>query len=199
MDLEGYYQQQSLKFFIKMNPNKVSRKLSLVLRHDPSAIDIQLDENGWTDVSILLNKLSDRGLTTSMDLLEKVVRENDKQRFSFNEDKTKIRANQGHSIQVDLGMEQQVPPETLYHGTASRFIDSIQSSGLEKRNRQHVHLSEERETATKVGQRHGRPVILLVAAKTMHEAGHQFYLSQNGVWLTDSVPTDFIINLNDPS
>jgi len=160
---------------------------------------MKINKNGWTDVTVLLEQLSSHGLTTSMDLLERVVRENDKQRFGFNEDKTKIRASQGHSVDVDLGMEQQIPPETLYHGTASRFLDSIRSAGLEKRNRQHVHLSKERETATKVGQRHGRPVILIVSSKAMHEAGHKFYLSQNGVWLTDHVPIEFIINLEAPS
>jgi len=182
-----------------MNPKKISKKLSLVLRHEPSAIGITLDECGWADVETLLEKLGIHGLPTSIETLEQVVRDNDKQRFSFNEDKTKIRANQGHSIEVDLGMEAKVPPETLYHGTASRFLNSIRSTGLEKRSRQHVHLSGEHETATKVGSRHGRPVIILVAAKAMHDAGHPFYLSKNGVWLTDKVSTEFITNLEDLS
>ena len=182
-----------------MNLKKVSRKLSLVLRHNPSAIDIQLDKNGWTGVDELLKQLSHHGLSISMESLEEVVSENDKQRFSFNEDKTKIRANQGHSIKVDLEMEDQAPPAILYHGTASRFLDSIRETGLEKRNRQHVHLSKEQQTATKVGQRHGLPVILLIEAKAMYDAGHLFYLSKNGVWLTDNVPTDFIKNLEKPN
>jgi len=179
-----------------MNLNKLSRKLSLVLRHQPSAIDINLDDQGWADVTNLLEQLSKYGFNTDIEELEKVVKDCDKQRFSFNEDKTKIRANQGHSIDVDLGMQHQIPPDILYHGTASRFLDSIRISGVEQRNRQHVHLSNEVETAIKVGSRHGKPVVLHVMAKAMSEAGHEFFLSKNGVWLTNNVPIEFIRNID---
>lgn len=169
---------------------EVSKFLSYVLRHNPGKIGLVLDANGWADVSELLAKAH-----VDMATLQKVVATNDKKRFSFNEDETKIRANQGHSISIDLNLQPKEPPEFLYHGTATRFLDSIMKQGLVKGNRQHVHLSLNEQTATKVGQRHGVPVVLKVLSKKMNEAGHIFYLSDNGVWLTDRVPVEFLQKL----
>jgi putative RNA 2'-phosphotransferase len=167
---------------------EVSKFLSYVLRHNPDKIGLALDANGWANVSELLEKAH-----LDMSTLQKVVATNDKKRFSFNEDETKIRANQGHSISIDLNLQPKEPPEFLYHGTAARFLDSIMKQGLVKGNRQHVHLSLNVQTATKVGQRHGNPVVLKVLSKKMHEAGYIFYLSDNGVWLTDHVSVEFLM------
>lgn len=171
------------------NYKENSKFLSLVLRHKPEKIGIKLDENGWADVSELLSKMKN-GIT--MEILEEIVVTNDKQRFAFNEDKTKIRANQGHSINVDLELKVLVPPNMLYHGTAERFIKSIMETGLDKRNRTHVHLSQNYDTAISVGSRYGKPVILKIDTKKMSEDGYIFYLSENNVWLTDSVPVKYI-------
>ena len=178
-----------------MNLNKISRKLSLVLRHQPESIGLTLDEHGWVDVDGLLQCLSNGGMSVTKPTLQEVVESNDKQRFRFSDDGSRIRANQGHSLSVDLEMKEQTPPDILFHGTASRFLESITEEGLQKRNRQHVHLSLDRETATKVGSRHGRPVILEVDARKMHQDGYLFYQSDNGVWLTDSVSRVYLNNL----
>jgi putative RNA 2'-phosphotransferase len=175
----------------KENTN-ISKFLSLVLRHQPELIGIELDEQGWVAVDELLKKANAAGNAITFDILDYVVQTNAKKRFSFSDDLKKIRASQGHSVEVELGYEPQVPPEILYHGTATRFVESILQTGLEKRDRQHVHLSKELETATAVGQRHGKPVIFHVLAGQMHKAGHVFYLSANGVWLTDAVPVAFL-------
>lgn len=167
--------------------------MSLILRHDPGRVGIQLDSEGWVDVDILIKAMNNAGKSVDRKLIEEVVDTNDKKRFTFSEDTSMIRANQGHSVDVDLKLEAQTPPEILYHGTATKNLDSIQASGLDKRNRQHVHLSSDKVTATKVGQRHGKVVILNVRSGDMHRAGHEFYLSKNGVWLTDKVPVEFII------
>jgi putative RNA 2'-phosphotransferase len=127
----------------------------------------------------------------SVEILEEVVAENDKKRFAFNEDKTKIRANQGHSIAIELNYSPVEPPEFLFHGTAIKNMDSIKKSGIIKGNRHQVHLSLDKETATNIGKRHGKPVILVVQSKAMHEAGYQFFVSENGVWLTEFVPAEF--------
>jgi putative RNA 2'-phosphotransferase len=127
-----------------------------------------------------------------MDTLKYVVENNPKKRFEFNDNLQKIRASQGHSVNVNLGYKPQIPPDILYHGTASKFIDSIIKTGLEKRSRQHVHLSKDEETAVSVGQRHGKPIILKVLTKEMHQAGYEFFISANGVWLTDAVPVQFL-------
>lgn len=174
------------------NIKNISKFLSLILRHKPQVIGLNLDEQGWASVEELLQKLAANKKGITMSELEWVVENNNKKRFSFNEDKTRIRANQGHSLKLDLGYEAVEPPEFLYHGTASRFIDSIKKTGLEKRNRHHVHLSQELDTAKSVGGRHGKPVILIVKSKEMHQAGHDFFVSKNGVWLTDRVPLGFI-------
>lgn len=171
---------------------KLSKFLSLVLRHQPDLIGITSDEKGWVPVSELRKKATAYGNSFSLEELEYVVETNSKKRFAFSDDKGKIRASQGHSVAIDLGYEPKMPPEILYHGTATHFVESILKSGLEKRKRTQVHLSADQENAIKVGQRHGKPAIFEVAAGQMHTAGHLFYLSENGVWLTDSVPTVFL-------
>jgi putative RNA 2'-phosphotransferase len=172
---------------------RISKFLSLLLRHQPETIGLNLDENGWANVDELIHKSKNRRMNFSLSDLEKVVAENDKQRFSFNEDKTKIRANQGHSIKnINLEFEAIEPPENLYHGTVGKFLDSIKTSGLQKMSRQHVHLSEDLITATKVGSRRGKPIILVINSGLMFREGYEFYKSKNGVWLTDQVPNKFI-------
>jgi len=173
---------------------KISKFLSLVLRHQPEIINLNLDENGWTNVDELITKLKrgpHQGFT--FEELVEIVETNDKKRFIFNEDKTRIRANQGHSIDIDLALKPQQPPEFLYHGTAESNIDSIFEKGIEKRSRQHVHLSSDKETAIKVGMRHGKPVILSIKTTEMSEDGILFYLSENNVWLTDFVDAKYIV------
>ncbi len=172
---------------------RISKFLSLILRHNPDKINLELDENGWANVDELLSKSSKGNTRFSMETLEEVVETNDKKRFAFNGDKTKIRANQGHSIKtIDLELEVIEPPTFLYHGTVGKFMQSIRGKGLQKMSRQHVHLSNDLETATKVGSRRGHPIILSVRSKDMYDAGHAFYQSENGVWLTDEVPPEFI-------
>lgn len=171
---------------------KISKFLSYVLRHKPEAIGITLDDNGWIEVDRLLEAMKAAGKRVSRELLDEIVRTNDKQRFAFNDDGTKIRASQGHSIQVDLDLTPVAPPDVLYHGTATRFLDSILSAGLQSRNRQYVHLSPDEQTALRVGQRHGKPVILRIDARAMHADGHTFFLSANGVWLTAHVPPKYL-------
>lgn len=173
---------------------KISKFISLVLRHKPEVINLKIDENGWTDIDELIAKSkrdSHEGFT--FEELNEIVESNDKKRFIFNEDKTKIRANQGHSINIDLALKPEQPPEFLYHGTAQTNIDSILEKGIEKRNRQHVHLSQDKETATKVGMRHGKPVILTIRTGKMAEDGILFYLSENKVWLTDFIDAKYIL------
>lgn len=177
---------------MKNSTKKISKLMSLVLRHKPEHLGLQLDENGWVEVDQLLAAMSREGLQVDIPLLEEVVRENDKQRFSFSEDRLRIRANQGHSVEVDVELAQKIPPATLLHGTVEKFLDLIRESGLKKMSRQHVHLSADLETASKVGSRRGKPVILQVDAEAMSENGHVFYLSANGVWLTEHVPPQFL-------
>ncbi len=175
-----------------MNRQRLSKFLSLVLRHEPEKIDITLDESGWTDCRDLIEAAKRHGTCFDHAMLLEVVRTSDKQRFALSNDGRRIRANQGHSVKVDLALETQVPPELLYHGTVERFLDAIRTSGLQKGERHHVHLSADLATASKVGERRGRPIILAVRAAEMSRAGHSFYLSANGVWLTDAVPPEFI-------
>jgi len=167
---------------------KESKFLSLVLRHHPEAIGISLDAHGWAEVNMLIKHMKCKFPVFSLKILEEIVATDSKQRYAFSEDNTKIRANQGHSLAVELELLPQTPPECLYHGTASRFV----KSGLQKQTRQYVHLSIDITTATKVGARHGKPVIFKVDTKAMYEAGYVFYLSANGVWLTDEVPPKFL-------
>jgi putative RNA 2'-phosphotransferase len=170
----------------------LSKFLSLVLRHKPEEIGITLDEQGWVPVDELLDKLNKSGHSVNFEILQYIVNTNAKKRFAFDADKLKIRASQGHSVEVELGYEAQTPPDVLYHGTGEKSVESIMQSGLEKRNRQHVHLSSDINTAINVGGRHGKPVVLVVAAGEMYRRGYQFYLSENKVWLTDAVPVVFI-------
>ena len=170
----------------------ISKFMSLVLRHKPEEIGLQVNENGWASVEELMGKLNAKGIQVDFKVIDLVVATNDKKRFSFNEDKTMIRANQGHSIEVELNLQETMPPAILYHGTAIKYLESILKTGLQKQNRQHVHLSATIETATAVGSRHGKPVILTINAKVMQEAGFKFYLSENNVWLIDSVPIQYI-------
>jgi putative RNA 2'-phosphotransferase len=171
---------------------KISKFLSYVLRHKPDAIGLTLEDGGWVAVDSLLQALDAAGKPVTRELLEDVVRTNDKQRFAFSADGTKIRASQGHSIAVDLGLKAVTPPDTLYHGTARRFVDSIMSTGLQPQQRHHVHLSPDEQTALRVGQRHGKPIIFRVDSGTMHADGHTFFLSANGVWLTAHVPPSYL-------
>lgn len=172
---------------------RISKLLSLGLRHDPAALGVELDHAGWTDVGDILRGLSARGEPISEDELEEIVAGNDKQRFALSPDGTRIRANQGHSVDVDLGLPRREPPELLYHGTVARFLDSIRREGIVRRARTHVHLSANVETAQNVaGRRVGEKVILSVRAHAMHDAGHPFFLSDNGVWLTSIVPPEFL-------
>ncbi len=171
---------------------RISKFLSLVLRHQPEKIGLKLDDEGWVLVSELLPAMEAHGVQVSLQELHEVVRKNDKRRFSFSDDGTLIRASQGHSIQVKLGYEPTTPPAILYHGTAERFLSSIRQQGLIKGKRHDVHLSEIQETATAVGSRYGRPVILKIASERMNKDGHLFFRSANGVWLTEHVPLDYI-------
>lgn len=172
----------------------ISKFLSLVLRHSPETIELKLDENGWADVDELILKCNKKGSQNQMtaERLDYVVENNDKKRFTFNEDKTKIRASQGHSISVELNLNEAEPSEFLYHGTVDKFLENIKKEGLQKMSRQHVHLSEDHETAIKVGSRRGAPQILTIRSGEMHQDGFKFYLSENNVWLTDEVPAKYI-------
>jgi putative RNA 2'-phosphotransferase len=172
---------------------QLSKFLSLVLRHKPEEIGLTLDPNGWAGVDDLIRLANAGGRPFTRPLLEQIVAGNDKRRFAFSPDGQRIRASQGHSVEVDLALAPAVPPELLYHGTATRFLASIRTQGLLPGSRQHVHLSHDAATARKVGQRHGRPAILTIAAQTMSSAGHLFYLSANQVWLTEHVPVVFIV------
>lgn len=171
-----------------------SKFLSLILRHKPETIGIKLDEHGWADVSELISGIS-KTRPFDMKMLEEIVRTDSKQRYSFNEDKTLIRANQGHSIPVDVELEKKTPPEFLYHGTGEKFVASIDKEGLLSKSRLYVHLSKDTETAVKVGSRHGKPVVYRVEAGKMADDGYEFFLSVNGVWLTKAVPAEYLSKL----
>ena len=171
---------------------KESRFLSLVLRHQPEKIGLKLDKAGWTSVSDLLQKMKLSGSEITLDDLKEIVETNDKKRFEFSKDLSKIRASQGHSVEVDLGLLSEIPPFTLYHGTSIDKVDSILKTGLQKRDRHHVHLSKDTITATSVGKRHGTPVLLEISSREMFTDGYKFYISANGVWLTDEIPTKYI-------
>lgn len=172
----------------------VSKFMSLVLRHAPSKAGITLDENGWANVDSLIKGMNKAGnIVVTLEDMKEVVATNDKQRFRFNDDYTKIRANQGHSVSVDVELVEKEPPAILYHGTADRFLQSIRTDGLKPQSRLYVHLSSDNETAVKVGRRHGKPMVLVINAAKMYKDGFKFYLSENGVWLTDSVPAEYIL------
>lgn len=170
-----------------------SKFLSFVLRHRPDKIGLELDENGWASTADLLEKLHSNGHHWDLEQLKSIVENNNKKRFAFSEDFQRIRANQGHSVEIDLDLKPTAPPEILFHGTAIQHLPSIKKQGLTKAKRHHVHLSSEEGTAIQVGGRHGKPVVLKVKAGDMQGNGHAFYCSENGVWLTDSVPPEFLV------
>ncbi len=178
---------------------KLSKFLSLVLRHHPEAIGITIQrEGGWARVDALLKGMKTSGRQMDFSLLEKIVREDAKMRYSFSTDKRYIRANQGHSIDVDLGLAQKQPPDVLYHGTAARFLDSIKAAGITRQGRQYVHLSADLQTATAVGRRHGAPAVLSIDSARMAEQDTAFYLSENGVWLCRHVPWEYVRDIYYP-
>lgn len=176
------------------NKNDLSKFISLILRHKPETINISLNEHGWANVDELISGINNSGRKINIDILVDIVVTDNKQRYSFNEDKTLIRANQGHSVPVDVELKEMVPPDILYHGTAERFIDSIKRHGIKFMSRLYVHLSDDMETAFKIGQRHGKPYTLVICAKRMHKDGIKFYQSENGVWLTEYVDWEYVIN-----
>ena len=173
------------------NKESTSKLIALVLRHKPEEIGITLDEHGWANVDELIAGIA-KTQPFDMAALEEIVSTDEKQRYSFNEDKTLIRANQGHSIPVDVELEQKTPPELLYHGTGEKYTASIDVQGLIPKSRLYVHLSPDYDTAVKVGSRHGKPVVYTVAAGEMQKNGYVFYQSVNGVWLTKNVPVEFL-------
>lgn len=171
---------------------RISKFLSYVLRHKPDAIGVELDEAGWIDIDLLLEECAAHGTAISRVQLDEVVATSDKQRFAISDDGRRIRASQGHSVEVALAYESCTPPDVLFHGTVERVLPAIRAGGLRKMQRHHVHLSVDEETASMVGQRRGRPVILRIDARRMHVDGHRFFISANGVWLTEKVPPEYI-------
>jgi putative RNA 2'-phosphotransferase len=171
---------------------RLSKFLSLILRHDPGKVGLSLDEAGWVEVAELLDAMGRHGHPVSREALLRVVETSDKKRFALSDDGARIRASQGHSVEVELGYAPATPPDVLYHGTVDRFLDSIRAKGLVKGERHHVHLSADAQTATKVGARRGRAVVLRIDAAGMAREGLLFFVSANGVWLTDQVPARFI-------
>lgn len=175
-----------------MSKENLSKFISLILRHKPETIGIELDEHGWANIDQLIEGINNNGNYINMEILEEIVCTDNKQRYSFNEYKTLIRANQGHSIPVDVELKEQIPPDVLYHGTADRFLGSIVIEGLKPMSRLYVHLSDNVDTALNVGKRHGRPVVLIIDSKAMYNDGLKFYLSENGVWLTKKVEEKYL-------
>jgi putative RNA 2'-phosphotransferase len=173
-------------------PLKLSKFLSYVLRHKPDAIALTLDPQGWVSIDELIARSEAAGTRFDREDLLHVVETDDKKRYSVSVDGGRIRAVQGHSVAIELGLPPQEPPTMLYHGTATRFLDSILAEGLKPQSRQQVHLSADEVTARRIGQRHGKPAILTVEARRMHMAGFKFYVAENGVWLTDRVPPEFL-------
>ena len=172
---------------------RISKFLSLILRHSPEKIHLNMDKNGWVYINELIENANRyKNMALTVELIKTIVETNDKKRFIISEDGKKIRANQGHSIAVDLELENQIPPDILYHGTATRYIDSIMKNGLKPMSRQYIHLSRTEEIALGVGKRHGKPIILYIDAKKMNEEGYRFYLSENKVWLVEKVPIKYI-------
>lgn len=175
---------------------QISKRLSYILRHRPDSVGLELHEGGWLFVEELLDALARTRRALSREVLEKVVAENDKQRFEFSDDGLRIRARQGHSTQVDLGYEPSPPPDVLYHGTATKNLDSIFKQGLLKGRRHHVHMSTNQVTMLQVGMRHGKPVLLKIDAGRMFADGHEFFVTDNQVWLTDHVPPNYVTVLD---
>jgi putative RNA 2'-phosphotransferase len=171
---------------------RTSKFLSLILRHEPERVGLKLGEAGWVDVDELLRAVNANGVALTLEQLQHIVATSDKKRYAFSEDGQRIRASQGHSVEVDLQYPPQTPPEILYHGTATRFLDGIRKDGLQRMERHDVHLSAETKVTLQVGGRHGKPVLLTIKAGEMHRAGFVFRCSANGVWLVDHVPPQFI-------
>ncbi len=179
-----------------MRNNKTSKFIALILRHKPETIGITLDEHGWANVQELIDGINATGKHhLNMELLEEIVRLDEKQRYSFNEDRSLIRANQGHSIPVDVELKETLPPKMLYHGTGEKYVPSIDEQGLIPKSRLYVHMSADKETAKTVGSRHGKPVIYEIDCKSMSDDGYRFYLSENHVWLTKAVPAKYLKKL----
>ena len=176
---------------------KISKFLSLILRHQPEVVGLSLEENGWVEVEKLIKACSDYGKPFTRKELEEVVATNDKKRFAFDDTGKKIRANQGHSVEVEIEFEKRTPPAILYHGTAEKNVGVIFAEGLKKMSRHHAHLSADTETATKVGMRYGKPVIFQIETAGMIAEGFEFFVSANGVWLVENVPPKFLVLLND--
>lgn len=177
-------------YFSDKKLRKIGKFLAYVLRHKPTSIGLSLDPGGWAVISDLIDRSKEIKLTEQ--IIEEIVKRDDKQRFKISDDGLLIRASQGHSIEVDLGLNPVKPPDTLYQGTARCFVDSIMKDGIKKMRRRHVHLSEDKRTAINVGKRHGEPVVLTVDTGRMYKNGHEFFLSDNKVWLTDVVPAKYI-------
>ncbi|WP_199331196.1 MULTISPECIES: RNA 2'-phosphotransferase [unclassified Calothrix] len=171
---------------------KISKFLSKYLRHQPESLGIKLESGGWVNVQELLAACAKHQFPITLQELQEVVANNDKKRFSFDSTGTLIRANQGHSVEVDLQLEPLTPPNVLYHGTGHKSVESIMQTGIAKMSRHHVHLSADIATAKTVGARHGRPVVFAIDAASMYQAGYQFYCSDNGVWLVDNVPPEYL-------
>ena len=170
-----------------------SKFISLILRHNPGIIGISLDEHGWADVQELIEGINRTGgHAIDLEMLEEIVRTDEKQRYSFNEDHTLIRANQGHSIPVDVELEEKIPPAILWHGTGEKYVSSIDAQGLIPKSRLYVHLSSDEETAIKVGSRHGKPVIYKINCQKMAQDGYRFFLSANHIWLTKAVTPEYL-------
>lgn len=180
-----------------MDKIRAGKFMSLALRHEPSAAGLTLDAHGWAVVDEMIAGMSAKGYAITRATLEQIVAEDAKQRYTISDDGLRIRANQGHSVKVDVGLEELRPPDVLFHGTASRFGDAIRRDGLKPMSRQHVHLSPDEPTALAVGRRHGKPVIFRVDAARMAEAGLKFYRSANGVWLTAAIPPEFLAEIAD--
>jgi putative RNA 2'-phosphotransferase len=170
----------------------LSKFLSLVLRHDPKIVGLTLDRGGWVDVDGLIGGAKQAGVSLNLELLRQVVDRGDKKRFTLSEDGRRIKANYGHSISVDLGLEPVMPPEVLFHGTARHLLESIKEEGVVRGGRYYVHLSGDEATAAAVGRRHGEPVVLVIRARLMHEDGYEFFLSESGIWLTRTVPPQYV-------
>ena len=176
------------------NKTEISKYIALILRHKPETIGIKLDEHGWANVEELIKGINTQ-YSFSKEDLEEIVSTDNKQRYSFNDDKTLIRANQGHSISVDVELKKVTPPDILWHGTAEKYVNSIEQEGLIPKSRLYVHLSNDMDTAKKVGARHGKVVIFQINTKQMYEDGYEFYRSVNGVWLTKKVPLNYLYKL----
>lgn len=172
---------------------RISKFLSLVLRHRPESIGLSLDGYGWADVDDLVRAAAAAGVAIDSETLESIVHESEKKRFTLSDDGKRIKANYGHSIDIDLGLEQREPPELLFHGTATDQVEAIKQEGIGRRGRRYVHLSADDATALEVGRRHGDPVVLKVQARLMHEHGFEFYLSESDIWLTRSVPPFYVL------